>query len=160
MQVTRRFFEVSALGGFLALLAVVADQPWFLLGAAGVGAWLLAQQYAFLRALVETDETLTVDQRVSRTRTPTDQPVQVTLTATRTERTPSHSPSRRILPSRRLGRLPPNGNWTSRRSNAPAPPSTSSGASPVASNSTRQRSPRRTTTASFARRSREGHSPR
>ncbi|MFC6993629.1 DUF58 domain-containing protein [Haladaptatus sp. GCM10025707] len=88
MQVTRRFVEVSALGGFLALLAVVADQPWFLLGAAGVGAWLLAKQYVFLRALVKTEETLTVDQRVSRSRTPTDQPVQVTLTATRTQRTP------------------------------------------------------------------------
>ncbi|WP_049902584.1 DUF58 domain-containing protein [Halococcus agarilyticus] len=68
MQTTRRYWEIAGTGVFLAVLAVVFARPLLLVGAAGLGAWLLGQQYLFVRALSRTDADVTIDQTPSRDR--------------------------------------------------------------------------------------------
>lgn len=68
MQVTRRYWAIAGLGGFLTGLALLLARPFLLVGAAGVAAWLLAKQYAFVRALTRTVDELTVEQSVPRER--------------------------------------------------------------------------------------------
>ncbi|WP_396611662.1 DUF58 domain-containing protein [Haloferax sp. S1W] len=81
MRVTRRFWEVAGVGGFLCVLAVVLQRP-FLAGAAGILAvWLLVRQYLFTTHLRKGSEALSVTQTASRTRVITDEPFLVTLSA-------------------------------------------------------------------------------
>lgn len=81
MRVTKRFWEVAGVGGFLCVLAVGLQRP-FLVGAAGVLAvWLLVRQYLFTTHLRESSEALSVTQTASRTRVITDEPFLVTLSA-------------------------------------------------------------------------------
>ena len=65
MRVTRRFLAVAVAGIFLAVLGWVLDRPALLVGGAGIGAWLLTQQYQFVRAVALTASELSVDQTVS-----------------------------------------------------------------------------------------------
>lgn len=81
MRVTRRYWAWAALGGFLAALAVLLDYAPLLLGAVGIGAWLLARQYRFVRCLSRTDDELTIEQSLGRRRAWTNDPVSATLTA-------------------------------------------------------------------------------
>jgi uncharacterized protein (DUF58 family) len=64
MRVTRRFLTVAATGAFLALAGVILSRPVYLVGAGLIGGWLLAQQYAFLRAFIAAVEDCTVEQTV------------------------------------------------------------------------------------------------
>lgn len=68
MRATRRYWEAVAIAGFLAALALLLERPLLLVGAAGIGAWLLAQQIRITLALSETLDALDVDQSVSRER--------------------------------------------------------------------------------------------
>lgn len=79
MRVTRRYWTIAGFGGALALSAVVLARPLLLAGAAALGAWLLARQYVFVRALTRTLDELTIDHEVARARTPADEPVTVSL---------------------------------------------------------------------------------
>jgi uncharacterized protein (DUF58 family) len=79
MRVTRRFRAVAGLAVGLAGLAVLLERPLVLVGAALLGAWLLAHQLLFVRDLARTDDALTVDQTVTPGRAVTDDPVRATL---------------------------------------------------------------------------------
>lgn len=81
MWVTRRYWTIAGFGGVLAVLAVVLARPLLLVGAAGLGAWLLARQYVFVRALGRTLDELTMEYETERTRTPIDETVSTTLEA-------------------------------------------------------------------------------
>ncbi|WP_226010829.1 DUF58 domain-containing protein [Halomicrobium salinisoli] len=63
MQLTRRSRAVAAVSGFLALLGVAAAEPLYLVGAAGIGGWLVARQVRFARAAATVDDGLTVTLR-------------------------------------------------------------------------------------------------
>ncbi|WP_435156835.1 DUF58 domain-containing protein [Haladaptatus sp. DFWS20] len=66
MEFTRRYWASVGVGVFLAVGAVVLAQPVLLFGAIGISAWLLAQQYLFVRTVSETVETLSVTQSLDR----------------------------------------------------------------------------------------------
>jgi len=83
MRATRRFWGVASLGTFLAVFAVLLEQPLLLVGAAGLGAWLLAYQYRFLEALGETAETTAIEQTVPRERVTTGESTGFTLSVVR-----------------------------------------------------------------------------
>ncbi|AGB33755.1 hypothetical protein C488_15727 [Natrinema pellirubrum DSM 15624] len=83
MHPTRRGWTVVALAVVLAVLAVVFARPVVLGGSVLVGAWLLTQQYRFLRDLERTTDDLSVVQSPAQTTVYTGTEVPVTLTATR-----------------------------------------------------------------------------
>ncbi|MFC7008659.1 DUF58 domain-containing protein [Halalkalicoccus salilacus] len=68
MEVTRRFWLDVALLVVLVILAVVLSRPILLVGAAIVGAWLLAAQYQFARMIVDTSDRLEITQSISQDR--------------------------------------------------------------------------------------------
>jgi len=72
MRATNRFWTVAALAGALVVWATVLGRPLPLVGAAGIVAWLLAQQYRFVRLVEDSLGSLTVDHSVSRQRVPAD----------------------------------------------------------------------------------------
>lgn len=60
MRVRSRCVAVAGVGVALAVWAVVLGEPVALAGSVGVGGWLLAQQYRFVRATARTAESLAV----------------------------------------------------------------------------------------------------
>jgi uncharacterized protein (DUF58 family) len=72
MRATRRYWAVAGIGAFLVGLAVLLSRLPPLIGAAGVGTWLLVKQYAFVRALTRTVDDLTIEQTVPRDRVAAD----------------------------------------------------------------------------------------
>jgi uncharacterized protein (DUF58 family) len=87
MNVTRRYWTIAGFGGVLAGAAVLYARPALLVGAAALGAWLLARQYAFVRALDRATDDLAIDVTPLRGRAPTDDPVPVELRASLAEPT-------------------------------------------------------------------------
>lgn len=81
MRVTRRFQALLAVGLVLAVLAVAFGRPLLLVGAAGVGGYLLARQYRFLGLIRRLDGDLAVEVSVPRTRVTEDEALPVTLRA-------------------------------------------------------------------------------
>jgi uncharacterized protein (DUF58 family) len=81
MDVTRRYWTIVGFGGVLVAAAVLFARPTLLFGAAVLGAWVLARQYAFVRALGRATDDLAIDVAPSRGRAPTDDPVAVELVA-------------------------------------------------------------------------------
>jgi uncharacterized protein (DUF58 family) len=79
MQVGRRYWEVGAVGAFLALLAVVFERPLLGLGAVGVGAWLLTRQFVFLRDVSAMRSSLVAEQEVEPDVAFTDEAISVSL---------------------------------------------------------------------------------
>jgi uncharacterized protein (DUF58 family) len=79
MRLTRRYWTIAGFGGALSISAIVLARPLLLVGTAGIGAWLLARQYLFVRALTRTLDDLSIDHDVARARTPTDERVPVSL---------------------------------------------------------------------------------
>lgn len=79
MRFARRYWVIAGFGSTLALLAIVLARPLLLVGSAGLGAWLLARQYAFVRALTGTLDDLTITHDTERARTPIDRDVSVSL---------------------------------------------------------------------------------
>jgi len=79
MQFMRRYWTIAGFGGVLALSAIVLARPLLLVGAAGIGAWLLARQYLFVRTLSRTLNSLTVDHGIARDRTPAEESTVVSL---------------------------------------------------------------------------------
>ncbi|SFG72618.1 Uncharacterized conserved protein, DUF58 family, contains vWF domain [Halopelagius inordinatus] len=81
MRATTRFWGSVALGGTLTALALLLDRPVSLVGAAGIGAWLLARQSRFDRRTRRTMNDLSVSQTSSRERVVKDEPFAVTVEA-------------------------------------------------------------------------------
>lgn len=81
MRLTHRYWATASLVPVLSVGAVVLDQPVLLFGAALVGGWLLARQYAFIDELRTTIEHLHVSQRLERDRVAANTPVAFTLLA-------------------------------------------------------------------------------
>lgn len=79
MQVGRRYWEVGAVGAFLALLAVVFERPLLVLGTVGIGAWLLTRQFVFLRNVSALHSSLVVEQEVETDVAFTDETIPVSL---------------------------------------------------------------------------------
>jgi uncharacterized protein (DUF58 family) len=68
MQITDRYVRRLGVGVVLGAWGIVLAQPIALLGAAGIGAWLLAAQYRFVRDVRATTDHLSVTQTVDRPR--------------------------------------------------------------------------------------------
>jgi len=74
MRLTRRFGIVATVGVYFAVAAAVFDRLLFLVGTAGLGAWLVGAQYAFVSTLVDLKDTVGVTQEVMpRTGTTSDE---------------------------------------------------------------------------------------
>lgn len=81
MGVTRRFAGEFGLVAVLAGLAVLFARPVLLVGAGGVGGWLLARQFAFVRAARTVDADLTVEQSPDSGVVTVNDAVEINLTA-------------------------------------------------------------------------------
>lgn len=81
MRGTRRFWAAAGIGLALVGLAVLADRPGPLVGAAGLGAWLLAHQYRFARSLERALDDLDLEQTLDRERARIETPVGYRLAA-------------------------------------------------------------------------------
>lgn len=79
MQVTRRFWAVTATALLFVVGAVVVERPLLFAGGVGLGAWLLAAQYRFTTALAHTDDVLSVDLALTPPRVATDDQTHATL---------------------------------------------------------------------------------
>jgi uncharacterized protein (DUF58 family) len=88
MRATRRYRATAAVGLALAGLAVLLARPLLLVGAAGVGAWLLARQVAFLRELRRVDAALEVDASLTPDRLAVDDRATLAITASLDASTP------------------------------------------------------------------------
>jgi len=82
MDVTTRGLGVAGLAVALAALAPLFQRPLLLVGAAGLGGWLLARQWRFARRVAATNDALVVDQQPARDPVTVDESVPVTLSAT------------------------------------------------------------------------------
>ena len=81
MEVTRRYETGVVLVCLLAGSAWLFDRPLLLVGAAGIGASLLVQQYRFMRDVLATTDDLTLTQSLSRNRVSTDEELSVAVRA-------------------------------------------------------------------------------
>lgn len=81
MQPTRRCWGVAGMGLMFIALGVAAAQPIMLLGAGGLGAYLIGHAVAFTLAATRVDETLDVELTPSRTHVEVDRRVECVLTA-------------------------------------------------------------------------------
>jgi uncharacterized protein (DUF58 family) len=81
MRVSSRYWAGVALTGVLTAFALVLQRPVPLIGAAGLGTWLLAHQYRFVRQTRRTVDGLTVEQTSSRERVTKDEPFTVRVAA-------------------------------------------------------------------------------
>lgn len=77
MQPRVRFWEALALGGLLVVAAVIFQRPILLVGVAGIAAWLVGMQAAFMSAIGRFDRDLTVEQTVVPATTAIDRSVSV-----------------------------------------------------------------------------------
>jgi uncharacterized protein (DUF58 family) len=85
MRATRRFWGVVFLATVLGSFAVLFDRPILLVGTASFAAWLLAHQYRFLARLQRTEETIEIDQTLSRDRVSTDGSTAYSLSISRAD---------------------------------------------------------------------------
>lgn len=81
MRPRRRFWVVAGLGAFLALWAVALAQPLALAGAVGVGGWLLAQQYRFVKGASAALDGLTIGHSPVDSRVTAGETTEMTLVA-------------------------------------------------------------------------------
>ena len=81
MDATRRYWGQAAVAALLAGGAVLLTRPALLVGAAGLGAWLLVHQARFARRVARIEAGLTVEQSLVREVTAVDKEVPVSLVA-------------------------------------------------------------------------------
>ena len=79
MQPTRRTWAVAWLAVAAAVAAWLFDRPALLAATAGLGAWLVAAAYGFLRTVAAVDDALSVAVSVAPERAIVGEPVAVTL---------------------------------------------------------------------------------
>lgn len=83
MRVTRRYWTAVGAAAVLAAVATLAERPVGLVGAAGVGAWLLTAQWLAAERMGAVPAETAVELAVERPRTAVERPVDVTLTVDR-----------------------------------------------------------------------------
>ncbi len=83
MRATRRYWSAVGAGVVLTALAVLASRPASLVGAAGVGAWLLASQYLAAERMAAVPDEHDVRLDAESTRVAVDRPVRVSLSVDR-----------------------------------------------------------------------------
>lgn len=88
MHVTREYWATVALAGGLVAIGVVLARPVHIIGATLIGAWLVARQYAFARALADVSDGLSVSQELPHEHVVTERPTPLTAHATVDEPTP------------------------------------------------------------------------
>lgn len=88
MHVTRQFWAVIALAMALIAGGIVLARPVLVVGAAMIGAWLIARQYAFTRALSEAIPALSVEQTLARDRIVAERPTPLAFRAALDQQTP------------------------------------------------------------------------
>jgi len=88
MDPTPRFWSTAATGALLAVLGVTFARPELVVGAAGVGAIVLARQYAFLRDLRRLDDDFSVEVTTDAGFVRRDGQTEVTLTVSVPSGTP------------------------------------------------------------------------
>jgi uncharacterized protein (DUF58 family) len=79
MQPTRRTWAVAWLAVAAAVAAWLFDQPALLAATAGLGAWLVATAYGFLRTVTAVEDALALEVTASPTRAVVGEDVEVTL---------------------------------------------------------------------------------
>lgn len=79
MQLTRQGGGFIVTGVVLALLALVFEQPRLLIGAVGLGAWLLTRQYLFVRSVSKTVDDLSIEQNLTQDRIVAERETTATL---------------------------------------------------------------------------------
>ena len=79
MQPTRRTWAVAWLAVAAAVAAWLFDRPALLAATAGLGAWLVAAAYGFLRTVAAVDDALSVAVSLAPDRAIVGEPVEVTL---------------------------------------------------------------------------------
>lgn len=79
MRVSNRYWEIVALAGVLTGFALFIGDPLPLVGATGIGLWLLAHQYRFLTRFKGEINNITVTQSSTRDRVIKDQPFVVSV---------------------------------------------------------------------------------
>lgn len=82
MEFTRRYWATAAVAAVLALWGLILSRPVVVLGGVGVAAWLLSQQYRFIRTARATEAALSVTQEIDRPRVATDERTVGTLSVT------------------------------------------------------------------------------
>ncbi|GAB3411394.1 hypothetical protein GCM10027435_02940 [Haloparvum alkalitolerans] len=85
MELTRRWWLTAAIGLWLLAVAVLTQQAVLLYGGAAIAAWLLAVTLWSTQWILRTNTDLSVTTELSHAVTRTDEPVQATLTVTRTD---------------------------------------------------------------------------
>lgn len=88
MRFTTRFYTIAAFAGLLVGWGVVLGRFVPLIGAAGIIAWALGQQYRFIQLVDETRETLTVDLAAPRAQVTTGETAVVTVSVETTDTLP------------------------------------------------------------------------
>lgn len=88
MHATRQFWAVVALATTLVIGGIVLARPVLVVGAAVIGAWLVAHQYAFVQALNKTMKALSIEQSLARDRIVADRPTPLMFRGTLEEATP------------------------------------------------------------------------
>jgi len=79
MQPTRRTWAVAWLAVATAVAAWLFDRPALLAATAGLGAWLVATAYGFLRTVTAVEDALALELTASPTRAVVEEEVEVTL---------------------------------------------------------------------------------
>ena len=79
MQPTRRTWAVAWLAVATAVAAWVFEQPALLAATAGLGAWLVATAYGFVRTVTAVEDALALELAASPTRAVVEEDVEVTL---------------------------------------------------------------------------------
>lgn len=82
MRPTRRYWSGLSLGGVLVGTALITNRGLPLVGAGLLGAWLIARQYQYLRAITALGDELSLDIALTPDRVATDELVAVELTTT------------------------------------------------------------------------------
>ena len=82
MQTTQEYWATVALAATLVVGGVVLARPVFIVGATMIGAWLLARQYAFARALADVTDGLSITQELTHDHVVTDRPTPFSVLAT------------------------------------------------------------------------------
>ncbi|WP_458207711.1 DUF58 domain-containing protein [Haladaptatus sp. NG-SE-30] len=80
MEVTRRYWGETGLLVTLTGLAVFFSRPFLLIGAAGIGGWLVARQYAFVRSVSGVSADLSIVQSPDRDVVHVEDDVKIVLT--------------------------------------------------------------------------------
>ena len=88
MQFTRRYWTVVALGATVLAWGIVLAEPAVFVGGVLLGAWLLASQYAYVRAVDATVDALSIDLTATPTRLLVDEAGELTMTVTLDRPTP------------------------------------------------------------------------